>query len=77
MNKLRACPFCGLAPRELSRTAAPDMPYSFVHFISCYCGGYSATAYQHGTGKTREEAEQDAARKWNRRAGDHAQEGGK
>lgn len=64
------CPFCGNEPRSTGRPATAGEKYGderFVHFIACYCGGYSATAHKMGSGRTARSAERDAAAKWNTR----------
>ena len=64
------CPFCGRAPKSTGRPATESEKWKderFVHFIACYCGGYSATAHKMGSGRTAHCAERDAAAKWNTR----------
>lgn len=67
---LLPCPFCGGAPKSFGRPATEgesSKHAKFVHFIACYCGGYSAAAHKMGRGETPEDAECDASKKWNTR----------
>lgn len=55
------CPFCGAAPFVGSR-ASDCTKTGRWHWIGCYCGGYSSTAYRCG------ETAAEALRLWNTRA---------
>ena len=65
--QLLGCPFCGQPPKSHGRKCTAGDPHKFVHILSCFCGGYSATAHRTGYGNTAEAAEQDAAANWNTR----------
>lgn len=65
---LLPCPFCGRKPRSNGR-AGSTSEAKFVHFVVCFCGGYSACAHKMGRGDTPEEAERSAIELWNSRAG--------
>ena len=68
--ELLHCPFCGREPRSTGRPETDGEMHKderFVHFITCYCGGYAATAHKMGSGRTDRHAERDAASKWNTR----------
>ncbi|UNY90617.1 Lar family restriction alleviation protein [Pseudomonas sp. M1] len=68
MSELKDCPFCGAKPESKGRPASPNEDVKHVWFIACFCGGYSATAHQMGSGETAEAAQENAASAWNRRA---------
>jgi Lar family restriction alleviation protein len=57
---LLSCPFCGRAPGRMSRASDHSETREF-HVVSCFCGGYSARAHQHG------ETAAQAAERWNTR----------
>lgn len=58
--KILPCPFCGKEPRYINR-ASNHTKTGWFWAISCYCGGYTATAYQIG------ETEEEVIRRWNAR----------
>lgn len=64
---LSPCPFCGGDARFTERATARDEA-GFFCAVSCFCGGYSAHAHQHGTGPTPESARSQAIAAWNTRA---------
>lgn len=70
---LLPCPFCGREPKSFGRPATEGEQttlHKFVHFIACYCGGYSACAHKFGKGETPVAAEQYAISTWNKRHND-------
>ncbi|WP_379069183.1 Lar family restriction alleviation protein [Mesorhizobium sp. UC22_110] len=62
------CPFCGGGPTITERAATEAERHSFMCFIACMCGGYSARAHQYGGGETKAEAREIVSTAWNRRA---------
>ncbi len=47
---LLPCPFCARQPQYTTRVASESerSPSKKIHFISCFCGGYHARAWQMG-----------------------------
>jgi Lar family restriction alleviation protein len=66
MIELKPCPFCGRTPKVLQRPGVLD---GYFCAISCFCGGYSATAHQSASDENEAEAHRKAVNLWNRRVG--------
>jgi len=69
---LLPCPFCGGEARIIERPQS-SKDTGFFCAISCFCGGYSAHAHQHGIAETEEAARSEAITAWNTRTQSAAQ----
>ena len=68
---LKDCPFCGGEAQIMERPQS-GKDTGFFCAISCFCGGYSARAHQHGIAETAHAARAEAITAWNRRQPDAA-----
>jgi Lar family restriction alleviation protein len=60
--EFKPCPFCGGDPKINHRVSlSGESKTGFVWFATCYCGGYSATAWKMA------DSEEELAKKWNSR----------
>lgn len=62
------CPFCG-GQAQITERPQSSKDTGFFCAISCFCGGYSAHAHQHGIAETKEAARHEAIAAWNTRTG--------
>jgi hypothetical protein len=71
VRPILGCPFCGTLPEIKERKGGVgELPY--LCSVACFCGTYTAHAYQYGRGDTALSARQDALDAWNRGAKRHA-----
>lgn len=74
MSDLKPCPFCGGEPTIKHRASSMSDGSGFFAFVTCYCGGYSATAHRMGIGETVSAAIDAASKLWNTRTGSKGDE---